>query len=383
MKKALPHIIIVSFALLHMLVHQLCRGIGINDEVPLTLLTICMIMMLGRTRRIRVDIVAAMIVFSPLMAYLFAYEWREFRPILGIHQSAASGSVTCFVTTVVIGYLMLIVYRFMPQTENKPDYEDLSLLGISALIVVLLRIGISRIFERNSLREQISDNLLYFLVNFCLIATMLLVVMLVFAWLEKRKADREKKNKHLAQFQYMKLNQQLNPHFLFNSLNVLDCLVSAGDNEKAGSYIQGLSSLYRYMLDIEERTLIHLQSEMEFVQEYVNLMKVRFPQGIETEYDIEEAFMSKELVPCTVQLLVENAIKHNIVSAQQPLRIKISVCSNGESLCVCNNIQLKASVKESTGKGLNYIRQQYADISEKSVEISNDGKEFKVILPLT
>lgn len=380
MKKYIPHIIILSFAIMHMLAHELCRLLEINDEMALTLLTIGMIFILGRTRRMRVDTIAAMIVFGPILAYLFAYEWRELRPLMGMHQNATSGSVTCFVTTIATGYLTFLVSRFLPQAENKPDYEDMSLLGVSALIVILIRMGLSNIFEKNSPREMISDDLLYFLINFCLITTTLLVVMLIFAWLEKKKADKEKKNKHLAQFRYMKLNQQVKPHFLFNSLNVLDNLVSAGENEKAGNYIQGLSSLYRYMLDIEERTLIHIQSEMEFVQEYVNLMKVRFPQGIETVYDIPEEYLCMDIVPCTVQLLVENAIKHNIVSAQQP--VKISISCDGNSLCVCNNIQLKASVRESTGKGLNYIKQQYSDISEKKVEIINDGKEFKVILPL-
>lgn len=380
MKKIYPHLIIVAFALLHMLAHHLCRAFAITDEVPLTILTILMIFALCRVKRVRIDIVAAIVVFGPLLAYLFAYGWREFRAGIGISQTAWSGSFTCFITTIFIGYLVQVINRFVPNTENKPDAEDWSLIGISSLTVILLRIAISTIFERSNPRQNISDNLLYFLINFCLITTILLVVMLLFAWLEKKKADKEKKKKHQAQFQYMKLNQQLNPHFLFNSLNILDCLVSSGDNEKAGSYIHGLSGLYRYMLDIEERNIIHLQSEINFVKEYLNLMKVRFPMGIEIRYDIPEEDLSREVVPCTVQLLVENAIKHNIVSPQQPLRISIS--SDGENVYVSNNIQLKNTVKESTGKGLNYIKQQYSDICEKDVQIVNDGVEFKVILPL-
>lgn len=379
MKRSLPHIVIAAFALLHMLANLLCEYFGIYDEVVLTVLTILMTMCLCRAGRIRVDIASLLLVGGPLGAYMVAYIWRECLPYLNIYPIMTEGPFTCLVTSLLVGYSILLVSRFLPVTDKKPDMEDWSLIVTTSLIVIFARIALSSLFLKSNPREMISDNILYFLINFCALTTVIMIFLLFFTWREKRKADKEQKEKHWAQFRYLKLNQQVNPHFLFNSLNVLDCLVSGGENAKASDYLHGLSGLYRYMLDIEESTLIRLESEIDFVKRYIELMKVRFPDGIETEFDIPQEYMSREIVPCSIQLVVENAIKHNIASTDQPLKIRI-YCQ-GDSLCVDNDIQPKAVVK-STRKGLNYIKQQYSYISEREVTVNNDGKQFRVSLPL-
>lgn len=379
MKRSLPHIIIAAFALLHMLANMFCEYIGIYDEVVLTVLTILMTMCICRAGRIRVDIASILLVGGPLGAYMVAYIWREYLPYLNIYPFLTEGPFTCLATSLLVGYSILLISRFLPATDKKPDMEDWSLIVTTSLIVIFARIALSSVFLKNNPREMISDNILYFLMNFCALTTVIMIFLLYFTWREKRKADKEQKEKHWAQFRYLKLNQQVNPHFLFNSLNVLDCLVSGGENSKASDYLHGLSGLYRYMLDIEESTLIRLESEIDFVKQYIELMKVRFPDGIEAEFDIPQEYMSREIVPCSIQLVVENAIKHNIASTDQPLKIRI-YCQ-GDSLCVDNDIQPKAVVK-STRKGLNYIKQQYSYISEREVTVNNDGKQFRVSLPL-
>lgn len=380
MKKDSKHLIIVLFAVLHTIANILCTTFGLVDEFILTVLTICMLLLLCRNNNTRVDSSSWVIVFGSLGAYLIAYVLRTIGSGLTAHQDILNGPFICFVTTVTIGYFTILITRFLPQTEKKPDAGDWALIGISSVIVVIARVVLSSFFVRSNPRDMISDNLLYFLINFCAITTVLLILMVFIAWREKRKADRQEKEKNLAEFRYMKLNHQLNPHFLFNSLNVLDCLVSSGDSNKASSFIQKLSGLYRYMLDIGEKNLVHLETELDFVREYLDLMRERFPEGIETDICISQDCSKMEVVPCAVQLLVENAIKHNIASAEQPLHIIIK-CDEGK-ISVSNNIQPKATIKSTTGKGLNYIKRHYADLTDAEVKVSNDGKEFKVCLPL-
>lgn len=380
MKNGTKHLTILLFAVLHTAANFLCTAFGLFDEFILTVLTICMLTILCRGSRIRMEATSWVIVFGSLGAYLFAYLCRTLLGGILPHRSELNAPITCFMTTVLAGYITLVVTRYLPQTDKKPDAGEWSLTGILAFIVITARVILSSVFARNNLRDMISDNLLYFLVNFYAITTGLLMILFLFAWMQKRKADRQEKEKNLAEFRYMKLSQQVNPHFLFNSLNVLECLISSNANSKAGSFIHKLSGLYRYMLDIGEKNLVHLESELEFVGEYLDLMRVRFPEGIETHIDIPHDCSRREVVPCSVQLLVENAIKHNIANAEQPLRIAIGY-SDG-MICVSNNIQPKAIVSSTTHKGLDYIKRYYADLTDAEVEINNDGKDFTVRLPL-
>jgi LytS/YehU family sensor histidine kinase len=178
----------------------------------------------------------------------------------------------------------------------------------------------------------------------------------------------------------MKLKQQVNPHFLFNSLNILDCLVCEQRTEQASVYIHKLAGIYRYMLQNEEETLVRLHEEMAFVGMYVDLLQVRFPEGFRVETDISDEVMNRHVLPCSVQLLIENAIKHNSVGADRPLVIRI--VAGAGAVTVSNNLQLKVSGTTSTRVGLNYIRQQYLDLSGIPIGIRRTDTEYCVTLPL-
>ncbi len=199
--------------------------------------------------------------------------------------------------------------------------------------------------------------------------------------IEVQQAMRvEKEKRHYAQFRYEKLKQQVNPHFLFNSLNVLDSLVAEGRNPEASEFIHKLAGLYRYMIRNEEERLVTLRDEMEFVEAFTDLMKTRFPKGFEMEIDISGEDADKFVPPCAVQMLVENAFKHNAVSVTRPL--KIALRSVPEGLEVRNGRIPRASAAESTGVGLKYIRQQYADLGGGEVVIEETEGEYAVRLPL-
>ncbi|MBR5833542.1 MAG: histidine kinase [Bacteroidales bacterium] len=207
-----------------------------------------------------------------------------------------------------------------------------------------------------------------------------LVYIINYAVAAKTEMRHEREKANMAQYRYMKLKGQVNPHFLFNSLNILDCLVCEEKNEQASTYIHKLAGIYRYMIKSEDEDIVPLRDEMAFVNQYVDLLRLRFPEGFDVEINVPEKDMSRYVLPCAVQLLIENATKHNAVTAANPLKITIEVI--GDRLRASNNIVPKITRVESTGLGHKYIRQQYMDLSGKSIEIENDGKNYSVTLPL-
>jgi len=192
------------------------------------------------------------------------------------------------------------------------------------------------------------------------------------------KVERDKANQ--AKSQYINLKNQVNPHFLFNSLNILDYLVAEEKTVEARDYIRKLSGLYRYMLRNENEPLVQLSDELEYARMYAELVKLRFTDGLEIKYDIADGDMNRYVATFSVQMLLENAIKHNAVSPDVPL--VISVTSDGESVRVVNNLVPKLSPVESTGVGLDYIRQNYHDRSGKDIQIVKTDKIYSVSLPL-
>ncbi|SMG48785.1 Histidine kinase [Marivirga sericea] len=179
--------------------------------------------------------------------------------------------------------------------------------------------------------------------------------------------------------QYQSLKNQLNPHFLFNSLNVLTNLVYE-DADKSASFIQQLSRIYRYVLDVQQEELVSLSDEIGFAQNYLSLQKLRFEENLIYEIKIDR-IDNLYLPPLSLQLLLENAIKHNIVSMEHPL--KISIYQRQDMLIVSNNFQpKKLETIDSKGIGLENIRKRYELLSDRQLEIIKAEAEFCVKLPL-
>lgn len=194
-------------------------------------------------------------------------------------------------------------------------------------------------------------------------------------WKKALLREEKLKNESLRS-RYESLKNQVNPHFLFNSLNVLSNLVY-DDQEKAVAFIRKMADVYRYVLEKKDQELVDLEEELKFVKSYVYLQKIRFGENFDLKISTEGA---KGFVPpLAVQLLVENAIKHNIVSEARPLSVRV-IISDGE-ITVENNIQEKRS-KDSTGIGLSNLKARYDFLSDKPMVVHNDQKQFKVILPI-
>ncbi|WP_425636622.1 sensor histidine kinase [Algoriphagus yeomjeoni] len=201
------------------------------------------------------------------------------------------------------------------------------------------------------------------------------------SWLlEWRKSALEAeilRNEKLAS-QYQSLKDQLNPHFLFNSLNVLSSLVYE-NADKSAAFIQKLSRIYRYVLEAQKEELIELEKEVTFATNYLELQKIRFAESLQFSVEIEN--QNGLIPPLSLQLLLENAIKHNIISEENPLFIHIYRKEN--NLWVSNTFQLKSSQTEpSTGIGLDNIKMRYQLISNQEMEVIQTEDEFLVKLPI-
>lgn len=190
--------------------------------------------------------------------------------------------------------------------------------------------------------------------------------------------EAETFRKESAIARYDALKSQLNPHFLFNSLNALTNLVYE-DPDMAARTIKQLSEVYRYVLDTRESELVALADEVEFVQSYLFIQKIRFGDNLSVDVALPDT--SGQLAPLALQLLVENAINHNIISREQPLRIRIF--RDGMRLGVENNLQRKTSpTPTGTGLGLENIRRRYAFLTKDAVAIEESPEKFVVTIPI-
>ena len=251
-------------------------------------------------------------------------------------------------------------------------------LGCPALSVLMMVLGIP-VGYKEAFSLPLCIEL--FVLSFIAQAAVYSIIYLVYYVASTRRSiELERARSLAARMEYHNLKQQVNPHFLFNSLNVLDALIAQGGKEKARSYIRKLAKLYRYMLSSDNETLVPLSEELEYVNMYTDLLHVRFPNGIEITVDTEEKALSHYVVKYSVQMLVENAYKHNSISDENPLKINIQ--ADESRVTVSNNRIPKISTTESTGLGLKYIRQNYLNHGARDIEIRDNADVYSVSLPL-
>jgi len=203
-------------------------------------------------------------------------------------------------------------------------------------------------------------------------------------YIEKRWGDDVREKEALRQAnlvsQFESLKAQVNPHFLFNCLNSLSSLISQDPN-KAEDFVDEMSNVYRYLLRNNEQGLVTVETEIQYIRSYFHLQKTRFGDAIDLNIDIEDECWDCLIPPLTLQMLLENAVKHNVLRKSSPLSIEI--ISKDGFLSVRNNIQLKSrQYIISTKIGLANIASKYQLINKSSIVIYNDGKHFEVGLPL-
>ena len=253
---------------------------------------------------------------------------------------------------------------------------------VSIVVIFLLRIFEDVWVEGIPFRVFLSQE---HMANYLVAIVITLIVTLAFHAFYFYKAYAENKVKEqkviagTASAQFESLKNQIDPHFLFNSLNVLSSLIEENP-DNAQKFTTSLSKIYRYVLEQKDKELVSVEEELSFAKTYMNLLKMRFENSISyelpTDFDNPEA----KVVPLSLQLLLENTIKHNVVSEQKPLHIKIYIENN--YLIVENNLQKKEVLQDRKGVGLQNIVNRYGLISERKVLVEQTETAFKVKIPI-
>lgn len=266
------------------------------------------------------------------------YPWDEYTVIHIVFEVIGIG-----VFTMLYGFLLYKTELWLGLTEPAEN------LGLQAIITLLITYLITGIHE-----------MIYFYLQ----------------WMHHfSKSVRLEKDSIEAKYETLKT--QINPHFLFNSLNSLTNIVD--DNPNAVAYIQNLSEFLRYMLGSRNKDLVYLRDELKVLNHYFELQKSRFLENLTVHMDIPEKYHLYTIPPLALQMLVENCIKHNIISREKPLVISISVIN--DKIVIKNNLQRKTEV-ESTGQGLKNIIDRYRYFTSKEIEITETAAEYSVSIPL-
>ena len=370
-------LIIHLFALLHAGVAFGCRALGLTDEIALTLLTMLMVVVVCLRRGMSAKFMAFSLILVNIIGFVIA---KGISSLLGLLSSSplVVNPISTFLTTEILGWgTYMIAGRLSRDGRFQvTDSSGMRWLLTAFVIIIAVRLAILLIISGGVDRENIVASIIVDYVFSC----GALIFLAENAMRINARALEDREKARLAQYRYMNLSQQVNPHFLFNSLNILDCLVCEDKNEQASTYIHKLAGIYRYLLRIEKERMVRLREEMEFVEQYVDLLKVRFAEGLDVRIDIPEEKMGRKVVPCSVQLLIENATKHNAVSAERPLHIEVS-CGD-DTVIVTNNLNPKVSNGPSTGLGLKYLRDQYRDVAGKEATVRMTDSEYTVEIPL-
>ncbi|MCD8312826.1 MAG: histidine kinase [Bacteroidales bacterium] len=447
--------IINGFALLHAVTTIVCRLIGVDDSLVLTLMTMLMTVLLCLVRGCSPEISAACVILVNVLGLILGTYIAKLLFLMTVSQ-LVTYSLSTFLTTEILGWSIVLLTKLFRASGSKINWStSVKWLTTAFVVIIVLRFGYVESFSYfydstevfiDSITGLLSNilamlvticaNIVYvrgignwhasqvwkvpvlilFIVAISMTVTLmdvynvptvihrgpvdtreffgifmlalileLTVYSIVYIINYALAADRAREEARLraqeVQFQYTKLKTQISPHFFFNSLNSLDCLVCDGKDSLASEYIHKLAGIYRYMLVRGEEEFVKLRDEMTFVDMYVDLMGLRYGTGLVVRTSIGEEVMGRLVVPCAVQLLIENAVKHNVVSEDEPMEVEIS--AEGDAITVRNALRPRLTPSnEGGGHGLTYIRKLYESLSDRPVLIRQTDTEYIVTLPL-
>ncbi len=319
-----------------------------------------------------------------MLDVIFGLIYRNYALIRSAEEYAGA-----IIITVITLETVLLVKRLLDQRfswDKNPLKRLFIEIGVNTTLFSVVISALSQAVNLLILKSQfitLSDELiktifyLVFLVQGP--AFIEFAVFLLRRW-RTSLAEMEKYRKENAEYRFETLRTQVNPHFLFNSLNTLSALVYE-DREKAVGFIRELSDVYRYVLDNRSRETTLLLEEVSFIRSFVYLYQLRFDNKLKVDIRISDNDLNRLIAPMTLQLLVENAIKHNVISVKKPLYIIIASEPEG-FLTVRNNLQKKSVDVESSEIGLKNISSRYAYLTNKPVIVTETETEFIVKVPL-
>jgi uncharacterized membrane-anchored protein YhcB (DUF1043 family) len=323
--------------------------------------------------------------FPTVMSYLFGDEGERRHGERFIVSFTHNGVE--FLITYIVALLMFTLNFFILKPVDPHRklnlWKILLAIGLTVISVYILNdwlYSVKSILDTGPGPRGHRDEFDY--TNFFVSALVVGCVLVIRLIYQKQiiNLENEKLRREALQSQFESLKNQLSPHFLFNSLTALKTLIREAP-ETAQNYVNSLSRALRYTLQSNEKQLVTLSEEMVFMDSYLYLIKLRFDTNLSINTGISEVYSSYMLPPLTIQTLVENAIKHNEISKDKPLRIHIETTADGK-LSVWNDIQRKITEEEGTGIGLTNLSKQFQLLTGEDITISNQDNRFRVDVPL-
>ncbi len=296
----------------------------------------------------------------------------------------------CMFYTVTLYIVNSALFQFLDKIfegENRFSGRRIfigfvSSFFISLFVIFLLRIFTQVIIERRSLISFFSNEDAS---NYVESSVMTFIVLLAvhalhfYKLYQENKVIEQKIIAGTANAKFESLKNQIDPHFLFNSLNVLSSLIEENP-DNAQRFTTSLSKIYRYVLEQKDKELVSVEDELSFAKTYMNLLKMRFENSLFYELPTESINPEAKVVPLSLQLLLENTVKHNVVSEQKPLHIRIFI--DRDYLAIQNDLQKKEVLQDRQGVGLQNIVNRYGIITDRKVKVQEDEKNFTVRIPI-
>lgn len=295
-----------------------------------------------------------------------------------INSALVGGTFMIALTAMVVALDRKLPWLHFPLKRLIVQTLVTIVLSLTIIVVVILLNGLfmheqittGYFLERGSFMVKIAF-------SFIVVGSLGSNAMLFFKNWKEAAVQQEKLKREQLALQYETLKSQVNPHFLFNNLNSLTSLISTNP-EKAIDFVKKLSEVYRYVLDQKNNELVDLDTELKFLESYVYLQKIRFETNLDVQIDVNP--MNYKVIPLSVQMLVENAIKHNEISDKKPLQIRIFT-TDDQFLVVENRLQKKTG-SEGSGTGIQNISDRYKFFTDRSMSITFNLERFRVSIPL-
>ena len=298
-------------------------------------------------------------------------DYRRFYPYILV--------VTAFNSATELNLLMLKWFSKIESLRWKIYPQVLAIFIVSFLLIYIwLNVAEILFVEDEILSNAVTQIILLLGISFLVIHILIVIISkLTKEWMNNRREIEELKQAKLLS-DYNSLKDRLNPHFLFNNLSVLKSLIHYNP-QIAETFTQNFTDVYRYVLTSHEKPTVTLEKELTFLRSYTALHKERIGEGLDVDINVDTELLQREIPPMTLQLLVENAIKHNITSKKVPL--KLEIYSDNETITVKNNLN-KKDTTYSTHMGMNTLRAQYKLVSNKEVTVLNEDGYYYVTVPL-
>ena len=326
-------------------------------------------------------VIIGIIILSFVADFIFSNSFGRDLPFV---ISIISWSVSLFFSILnwfVIREVMIRLRIRFPEYKDNFKRIALFILAIVSTVFIIDWVGSAFLTKMVGFSfHEIERSKLISIVIISMMTMAIYEAMYYYIKLQKSIREEEQAKQAIVQAQLDTLRNQAQPHFLFNTLNTLRDIIDQNTKEEAKEFVDKISDVYRFILESGDANLIPLRDEIKFSQSYMHIQSERFGSNLKVVWDISPDALDQLIVPMSLLLLLENAIKHNVVSKAKPLIIKIQAID--DQLRVENKIQAKSTQLPSTKLGLKNIEKRYELISRKSIEILNDRSKFSVTLPL-